>query len=31
VLHLMPWRLRVLPGAVMMSGGTEGELLSWRS
>jgi hypothetical protein len=31
VLELTPWRLRVLPGSVMLSGGTVGELLSWRA
>ena len=30
-LRLEPWHLRVLPGSVMMSGGTEGELLDWRA
>lgn len=28
VLELTPWRLRVMPGSVMMKG--EGELLDWR-
>jgi hypothetical protein len=29
-LRLDPWRVRVLPGSVMMSGGTQGEVLDWR-
>ena len=30
VLELTPWRLRVLPGSVMMTGGAVGKLLTWR-
>jgi hypothetical protein len=31
VLKLAPWRLRVMPGTYMMTGGAEGELLTWSS
>jgi hypothetical protein len=30
VLKLEPWRLRVMPGTYMLTGGTTGELLSWN-
>jgi len=31
VLKLEPWRLRVMSGSFMMSGGAEGQLLTWSS
>ena len=30
VLKLDPWRLRVMPGNVMLTGGTQGEILVWQ-
>jgi hypothetical protein len=30
VLRLEPWRLRLVPGIYMLSGGAKGDLLSWK-
>jgi hypothetical protein len=30
VLRLEPWRLRVMPGAVLLTGGAEGRVLTWH-
>jgi hypothetical protein len=31
VLRLDPWRLRVFPGTVLLTGGAVGEVLVWES
>ncbi|HWS44791.1 MAG TPA: pyridoxamine 5'-phosphate oxidase family protein, partial [Acidimicrobiia bacterium] len=30
-LRLEPWRLRVFPGTVLLTGGRQGEVLVWQS
>jgi hypothetical protein len=30
VLRLVPWRVRVVPGQVLLTGGAEGRLLTWH-